>query len=212
MGGALDPTVATGRNLVRRALAEHGRVLLRFDFTVMGRIKGDIANADLTCNVDHLLAAGIVAELPRATPVGRGRPAWLYSAIPDERPGDAESAGLASALAEVIERTSSSPRRDAIDAGVDVVMSAHIALPGLDDGKTRPATVAPNILTGVLRDSLGFRGLTVTDALNMAGVWRLPVVFVVSNNQWAISLPRAHQTAAETLAQRNANHVYAGRE
>ena len=62
------------------------------------------------------------------------------------------------------------PFRAAIDAGVDVVMSAHIALPGLDDGKTRPATVAPNILTGVLRDSLGFRGLTVTDALNMAGV------------------------------------------
>lgn len=62
------------------------------------------------------------------------------------------------------------PFRAAIDAGVDVVMSAHIALPGLDDGKSRPATVAPNILTGVLRDSLGFRGLTVTDALNMAGV------------------------------------------
>jgi beta-N-acetylhexosaminidase len=62
------------------------------------------------------------------------------------------------------------PFRAAIDAGVDVVMSAHIALPGLDPGESRPATVAPNILTGVLRDSLGFRGLTVTDALNMGGV------------------------------------------
>lgn len=62
------------------------------------------------------------------------------------------------------------PFRAAIDAGVDVVMSAHIAMPGIDDGELRPATVAPSILTGVLRDSLGFRGLTVTDALNMAGV------------------------------------------
>ena len=61
------------------------------------------------------------------------------------------------------------PFRAAIKAGVDAVMSAHIALPGIDAGQSRPATVAPNILTGVLRDSLGFRGLAVTDALNMAG-------------------------------------------
>ncbi|HEX9858732.1 MAG TPA: pyruvate dehydrogenase (acetyl-transferring) E1 component subunit alpha, partial [Paracoccaceae bacterium] len=40
------------------------------------------------------------------------------------------------------------------------------------------------------------------EALNMAGVWRLPVVFVINNNQWAISVPRAAQTAAETLAQK----------
>jgi beta-N-acetylhexosaminidase len=62
------------------------------------------------------------------------------------------------------------PFRAAIAAGVDVVMSAHIALPGIDLGQLRPGTVAPNILTGILRDSLGFRGLIVTDALNMAGV------------------------------------------
>ena len=62
------------------------------------------------------------------------------------------------------------PFRAAIAAGVDVVMSAHIALPRLDPGQLRPGTVAPNILTGILRDSLGFQGIIVTDALNMAGV------------------------------------------
>ena len=62
------------------------------------------------------------------------------------------------------------PFRAAIAAGVDVVMSAHIALPGIDAGQLRPGTVAPNILTGILRDSLGFKGMIVTDALNMAGV------------------------------------------
>ncbi|MGC9370347.1 MAG: pyruvate dehydrogenase (acetyl-transferring) E1 component subunit alpha [Paracoccaceae bacterium] len=40
------------------------------------------------------------------------------------------------------------------------------------------------------------------EALNMAGVWSLPVVFVINNNQWAISVPREAQTAAETLAQK----------
>jgi beta-N-acetylhexosaminidase len=62
------------------------------------------------------------------------------------------------------------PFRAAIAAGVDVVMSAHIALPGIDPGGLRPGTVAPEVLTGVLRDSLGFGGMVVTDALNMAGV------------------------------------------
>lgn len=40
------------------------------------------------------------------------------------------------------------------------------------------------------------------EAINAAGLWRLPVVFVINNNQWAISVPRASQTAAETLAQK----------
>ena len=62
------------------------------------------------------------------------------------------------------------PFRAAIAAGVQVVMSAHVALPLFDVGHIRPGTVAPEILTGVLRDSLGFHGLIVTDALNMAGV------------------------------------------
>jgi 2-oxoisovalerate dehydrogenase E1 component alpha subunit len=42
----------------------------------------------------------------------------------------------------------------------------------------------------------------VYEALNLAGVWRLPVVFVVANNRWAISVPVARQTAAGTLAQK----------
>ena len=40
------------------------------------------------------------------------------------------------------------------------------------------------------------------EALNMIGVWNLPAIFVINNNQWAISVPRAEQTAAETIAQK----------
>ncbi|MDO6564426.1 pyruvate dehydrogenase (acetyl-transferring) E1 component subunit alpha [Amphritea sp. 1_MG-2023] len=40
------------------------------------------------------------------------------------------------------------------------------------------------------------------EALNIAGVWQLPVIFMVNNNQWAISVPRALQCAAPTLAQK----------
>ncbi len=62
------------------------------------------------------------------------------------------------------------PFRAAIAAGVAAVMSAHVAMPGIDGGQTRPATLAPNILTGLLRDSLGFQGLIVTDALDMGAL------------------------------------------
>jgi 2-oxoisovalerate dehydrogenase E1 component alpha subunit len=38
--------------------------------------------------------------------------------------------------------------------------------------------------------------------MNLAGAWELPLVFVINNNQWAISVPRAEQTKAQTLAQK----------
>jgi pyruvate dehydrogenase E1 component alpha subunit len=40
------------------------------------------------------------------------------------------------------------------------------------------------------------------EAVNLAGVWKLPLVFIVSNNQWAISMPREAQTASQTIAQK----------
>ena len=62
------------------------------------------------------------------------------------------------------------PFRAAVKSGVAAVMSAHIALPGIDSGQVRPATLTPTLLTGVLRDSLRFNGLVVTDALDMGGI------------------------------------------
>ncbi|MEH6579224.1 MAG: pyruvate dehydrogenase (acetyl-transferring) E1 component subunit alpha [Amphritea sp.] len=41
------------------------------------------------------------------------------------------------------------------------------------------------------------------EALNVAGAWQLPVVFIVNNNQWAISVPRSIQCGAQTLAQKS---------
>lgn len=50
------------------------------------------------------------------------------------------------------------------------------------------------------------------EAMNMAGVWNLPVVFVVSNNQWAISTPRARQTAAAAIADKACAAGFEGRQ
>lgn len=63
------------------------------------------------------------------------------------------------------------PFRAAIAAGAASVMSAHIALPAVQDSST-PATLAPAVMSGLLRDTLGFAGLAVTDALTMEGIGR----------------------------------------
>jgi beta-N-acetylhexosaminidase len=62
------------------------------------------------------------------------------------------------------------PFRAAINAGADLVMSAHIALPALGGDSTTPATLRPDVMDDLLRDSLGFKGVTITDALSMEGV------------------------------------------
>ncbi len=62
------------------------------------------------------------------------------------------------------------PFRSAIEAGADLVMSAHIALPALGGDSATPATLRPDVMGGLLRDSLGFRGTAITDALTMDGV------------------------------------------
>jgi len=62
------------------------------------------------------------------------------------------------------------PFKAAIAAGAALVMTAHIALPAIQGDSTTPATLAPRIITGLLRDTLGFRGVAITDAMTMEGV------------------------------------------
>jgi beta-glucosidase-like glycosyl hydrolase len=62
------------------------------------------------------------------------------------------------------------PFRAAIAAGVDAVMSSHIRLPALDPTAGRPATLSRPILTGLLREELGFKGLVFTDSMSMHAI------------------------------------------
>jgi beta-N-acetylhexosaminidase len=68
-----------------------------------------------------------------------------------------------------LEQIEWAPFRAAIAAGTDAVMTAHIAVPALDDPGI-PATLSPKIMTGILRDELAFKGIVVTDALEMGGI------------------------------------------
>jgi len=71
--------------------------------------------------------------------------------------------------AEEWERIDAPPFIAAIEADAGMIMTAHLQFPALDDS-LRPATLSAPILTGLLREKLGFEGVIVTDSLEMEGV------------------------------------------
>jgi beta-N-acetylhexosaminidase len=83
------------------------------------------------------------------------------------------------------------PFKSAIDAGVDSIMTAHLAVPQVTGDAALPATLSRGILTGLLREKLGFQGIVVTDALEMGGI---------ANRYWAgLAAIRAIQAGADIL-------------
>ena len=75
----------------------------------------------------------------------------------DRSPADLEAVELA-------------PFRAALDAGVRLVMSGHFAVPALTGSATQPSTLSRRMMTGLLRDELGFDGVSITDALDMQAI------------------------------------------
>ncbi|WP_431996577.1 glycoside hydrolase family 3 protein [Streptomyces fungicidicus] len=67
------------------------------------------------------------------------------------------------------EQLDAPPFEAAIAAGIDSIMTAHIVVPALDPSED-PATLSRPILTGILREELGYDGVVVTDSLGMEGV------------------------------------------
>ncbi len=95
------------------------------------------------------------------------------------------------------------PFRAAIAAGARVVMPGHLAVPALTGGRAVPATVAPEILEGLLRDRLGFDGVTVSDALDMGGAGaadRIDATVVGAAGAGMDLLLMLHAAATEDLA------------
>jgi beta-N-acetylhexosaminidase len=68
-----------------------------------------------------------------------------------------------------LERSDLLPFAAAIDAGVPAIMTAHVAVPSVERGI--PASLSREVITGVLREKLGFRGLVVTDSQGMGPVY-----------------------------------------
>ncbi|WP_435057201.1 glycoside hydrolase family 3 protein [Streptomyces sp. bgisy060] len=87
------------------------------------------------------------------------------------------------------------PFRAAIEAGIDSIMTAHIVVPALDPSED-PATLSRPILTGILREHLGYDGVVVTDSLAMEGVRtkygdeRVPVLALLAGADQLLNPPK----------------------
>jgi beta-N-acetylhexosaminidase len=81
---------------------------------------------------------------------------------------------------ETLDRVHLAPFADAIAEGADAIMTAHMIVEAVDPDL--PATLSEKVLTGLLREEMGYEGLIITDSLGMAGVraeWgddRVPVL------------------------------------
>ena len=116
---------------------------------------------------------GLVSDLAAAQV--RGFHAGGVSAVAKHFPGHGDTGvdshfGLPQVThsLEQFEAIDLPPFKADIAAGVDTIMTAHVVFPAVDPSGA-PATMSHAILTGVLREELGFDGLIVTDALDMAG-------------------------------------------
>ncbi|MEE6274505.1 glycoside hydrolase family 3 N-terminal domain-containing protein [Georgenia sp. MJ206] len=69
---------------------------------------------------------------------------------------------------ETLETVHLKPFQAAIDAGADSIMTAHIVVEAIDD--ELPATLSPAVLTGLLREEMGFDGLVITDGMGMQAI------------------------------------------
>jgi beta-N-acetylhexosaminidase len=108
---------------------------------------------------------------------------------------------------ELLERREVPPFRAAISAGVRTVMAGHLLVPCLDPD--RPASLSRPVLTGLLREQLGFQGAVVTDALEMDAVARgetLPALAVraLAAGADVLCLGSRHTDEATVLAVRDA--------
>ena len=69
---------------------------------------------------------------------------------------------------EQLENLEFVPFKDAVDNGIDGIMASHVLYPAIDD--IYPASLSKKIITGILKEKMGFEGLIVTDSLTMGAI------------------------------------------
>jgi beta-glucosidase-like glycosyl hydrolase/CubicO group peptidase (beta-lactamase class C family) len=103
-----------------------------------------------------------------------------------------------------LEQVELAPFRAAIAAGVGAVMTGHLLAPAFEPDPGLPATLSSNIIEGLLRREMGFRGVVVSDALDMAGITLLyppdrSAALAVAAGTDVLLIPPSPEAALESL-------------
>jgi beta-N-acetylhexosaminidase len=96
------------------------------------------------------------------------------------------------------------PFRAAVAEGIDAIMTAHIAVVGVEGAAAGPATLSRGFMSGVLRDEMHFGGVLFTDAMTMGGVARRygatePLIMALEAGADVLLMPRSIPDAIETV-------------
>ena len=176
--GAMALAATHTPDLVRQAYAITGRELravgINTDFAPVADVNVNQANPVIGIR-SFSSEPDVVAEYVAAATAGLQLDAGV-SAAAKHFPGHGDTAtdshhGLPVITHSLVdwEYLDAPPFRAAIRAGIDMIMTGHLALPDCDPSGD-PATLSGPILTGLLRDDLGFEGVIITDSLRMDAV------------------------------------------
>ncbi len=96
------------------------------------------------------------------------------------------------------------PFRAAVSEGIDAIMTAHIAVVGVEGANAGPATLSPRFMTGILRDEMHFGGVLFTDAMTMGGVAKRygatePLIMALEAGADVLLMPRSVPDAITTV-------------
>jgi beta-N-acetylhexosaminidase len=97
------------------------------------------------------------------------------------------------------------PFRAAVGQGIDAIMTAHIAVVGMEGPNAGPATLSHTFMTTILRDEMHFGGVLFTDAMTMGGVAKRygatePLIMALDAGADVLLMPRSVPEAIETVA------------
>ncbi|MCX4778520.1 glycoside hydrolase family 3 protein [Streptomyces sp. NBC_01264] len=166
-------STAEARRAARLAGAELAAMGIRHNYAPVADVNVDPANPVIgvrSFGADpHAVAALVAAQIRGYQGAGVAATAKHFPGHGDTGTDSHVGLPLMTHTRARWEELDEPPFRAAVEAGVDVVMTAHIVFPALDPSGD-PATLSRPIVTGILRERLGFRGVVVTDALDMAGV------------------------------------------
>jgi len=96
------------------------------------------------------------------------------------------------------------PFRAAVGEGIDAIMTAHIAVVGVEGANAGPATLSRGFMTGILRDEMHFGGVLFTDAMTMGGVAKRygatePLIMALEAGADVLLMPHSVPEAIETV-------------
>lgn len=172
IGSAGDAQAAYAANqTIGSYLASYG---FNVDFAPVADV---LTNADNTVIGDRAFSEDPQTAADMVASAVEGLQSTGVSACLKHFPGHGDTAGDSHTGAAETERTKEEmdgaeflPFRSGIEAGADMVMVGHISAPALTGGEKIPASLSEEIITGILRQELGYDGIIITDAMNMAAV------------------------------------------